>query len=258
MRARVKSCPETGRNRRPWREGGLTPSADPGGNPSDQCLQPVRVVRVEARGTRAVEIQHTDHRAIAEDRHDDFRGAGSVAGDVAGKGVDVRHKLRLARRRRGAAYTATQGDTDAGRLALKRPQHQLALHHAIKSRPVEVGQKLPEQRGDIGHVGNMVRLIARQRIGGGEQVGIERRLVGGIGGREVEHGADIGLVMGQGQRLNLDIGNLVLLARAELAEQQHEYIEIQPTAGDQYFAIDDHGDGRFCCNFSIADSVSHR
>src|SRR3546814_19118321 len=52
---------------------------------------------------RAVEVEHADQPAIRDDRHDEFAAAVGIAGDMAGKGEDVRHPLGFANPRRGAA-----------------------------------------------------------------------------------------------------------------------------------------------------------
>src|SRR3546814_1367634 len=61
-----------------------------------------------ARRDRAIQVQHGDDPAFDDRRHDDFRGAGGVAGDMAGKGVHILHQLRLAAGRRGAADALAQ------------------------------------------------------------------------------------------------------------------------------------------------------
>src|SRR3546814_9367641 len=53
---------------------------------------------------------------------------------MARKGVDVRDELRRPIRRGGAAHAAADRDPDARRLALKRPEHQLAFDPAIEAR----------------------------------------------------------------------------------------------------------------------------
>src|SRR3546814_11234170 len=83
---------------------------------------------------------------------------------MARKGVDVRDELRRPIRRGGAAHAAADRDPDARRLALKRPEHQLAFDQAIEARPVEIGQELPDHRGGVGHVGDGVGLARGDRI----------------------------------------------------------------------------------------------
>ena len=77
---------------------------------------------------------------------------------MTGKGVDIGDPLRFSCCRCGAAYAGSDGYPDTGRLALKRPQHQLVAHQAIETGPVEFRYILPDQRGDIGHIGDRIRL----------------------------------------------------------------------------------------------------
>ena len=86
----------------------------------------------------------------------------AVAGDVAGKGVDVVDPLDLPALRRGAAHALAERHADAGRAALERPEHQLAVDIAIEADPIDVGQCLPDQRRGIGHVGDSVGLAGDQ------------------------------------------------------------------------------------------------
>src|SRR3546814_6845602 len=70
---------------------------------------------------------------------------------MAGKGEDVVDALRRAQPRGGAAHPLVERDADARRLALKRPAHQFSAVEAVKARPVQIGDRLPDQRRDIRH-----------------------------------------------------------------------------------------------------------
>ena len=84
------------------------------------------------------------------------------------------------RRRRRAADALAERNADAGRPPLERPEHQLAADIAVEAGPVEVRQRLEEQGRDIGHVGDRVRLVRGQRVGGRvelpPELGLVRRL----------------------------------------------------------------------------------
>jgi hypothetical protein len=155
-------------------------SSDRLGQRGRQRLDPACVFLVEAGEGGAVEIDHRDHHAIALDRHDQLRCAGRVAGDVAGEGVDVAHQLRFAGGGSGAAHALAQWNADAGGLAGERPEHQRLADPAIEPGPVAIGQRHGQQRGDIGHIGHAIALAMDQPARGGDQIGIERGLVGGI------------------------------------------------------------------------------
>src|SRR3546814_5857621 len=82
-----------------------------------------------------------------DDRHHDFRTGCGIAGDMARKGPNIRNALRHALLSCCAADTFAKGNANAGRLALKRTKHQFIAHQPIEARPVEIGQKLPDQGG---------------------------------------------------------------------------------------------------------------
>jgi len=154
-------------------------SSDPRGEQRRKCFNPLGIILGEAGTGRAVEIDHCDHLVIAQDRNHEFAGAGGIAGDMAGKGVDIHHKLRGATFRRRAAYARTERYADAGRAAHERPEHQfigpagLRRSHPVEPRPVQIGQELRQERRDIRHVGDRIGLTIGQRIGRREQFAVE-------------------------------------------------------------------------------------
>jgi hypothetical protein len=169
--------------------GGLNARCDQGSESFDaRCI----FLR-EARWQRAIEINDCDHLARTQHRDDQLRTARRIAGNMAGKGVDIINKLRGATLRRCPAHALAKGDADAGWLADKWAKHQfrgcaiLGCGHTVKARPVEIWQKFPQERGNIRHIGNSVRLIAGQRIGRAEQLGVELAAIKRISGLKVEH-----------------------------------------------------------------------
>ena len=77
--------------------------------------------------------------------------------------MDIFHQYGLPSGRCRAAYPFAQGDLYAGGLALKGSQHQTALLHMVKTRPVDVLQRGKKQRGGVGKVGDKMRHTADQR-----------------------------------------------------------------------------------------------
>ncbi len=67
----------------------------------------------------------------------------------------------------------TDCNPDAGWRAAKRAENQLVLDQAIESGPVEIGHKLPDKRGDIGHIGNAIRLPSGQAVCRRQQICVE-------------------------------------------------------------------------------------
>ena len=82
---------------------------------------------------------------------------------MAGKFVDVRHDDRRAARGRGTAHALAPGNAYAGRLALKRAEHEFALSREVKPGPIQFGQTVIEQRGHVGRVCDEVGLAGDQR-----------------------------------------------------------------------------------------------
>ena len=100
--------------------------------------------------------------------------------------MDVFNALCLQRCRRSAANTFADGDADASGFALKRPEHQFAVDHPVESGPVEAGHMFPDKGGDIGHVGDSVRLTGRDRVDRRNQITIQVGL-GALGDIECVH-----------------------------------------------------------------------
>src|SRR3546814_18892416 len=72
-------------------------------DPRDQRFGARLVVGGEPAGMGAVEVEHADQPVRRDDRHDEFAAAGGIAGDMAGKGVDVLAPLARPPPHRGAA-----------------------------------------------------------------------------------------------------------------------------------------------------------
>jgi len=112
---------------------------------------------------------------------------------MAGEGVNVLNQLRFAHFRRRTTHTCANWDADTSGATDKWAQHQLirtvlAGADAIEARPVEIGNELPDQRRDIGHIGDRIGFLGCQRIRSIDQLaiafgGFER----GIGFEIVHH-----------------------------------------------------------------------
>ena len=79
--------------------------------------------------------------------------------------MDIGDELRRATLCCCAANTFAQGNANTGGASDKRAQHQLSIDHPVKTRPIEVGQEIPHQRSNIGHIGNSVCLAVNERCG---------------------------------------------------------------------------------------------
>ena len=113
---------------------------------------------------RTVEIQHADHLAFTNQRHDEFGAGRGIAGDMPGKIMDVRNPQRSALPHRRAADALPDRDPHTGGLSLERSQHQRIALEEIKAGPVEVGKRGKDQGRAIGGIGDHVA-FARQQAG---------------------------------------------------------------------------------------------
>ncbi len=71
----------------------------------DQRLAALPVRRVETGGARAVEIEHPNDFTILDQRHDQLRARIRIAGDMAGKRIDIRRPARLSPRAAAVPHT---------------------------------------------------------------------------------------------------------------------------------------------------------
>ena len=110
----------------------------------------------------AVDVEDRDELAVwAVDRHDDFRLGAAVAGDVAGKGVDVGDDLGLAGSGGRPAYAFAEGDAHAAHGALVWSHDELALFYDIETGPKVVGQGFAQDAVDGGHLGDNVGFVPK-------------------------------------------------------------------------------------------------
>ena len=142
-------------------------------------FEPQLVFSVEARGNRAVEVEHADQRAAAHQRHHQFRTRGRIAGDVAGERVHVGDPLRLARARGRAAHALVERDAHAGGQALEGADHQFGAVEEIEADPVQLRQRVVDQRREVGGVGDAVALAVQQGARLFDELGVLLRLAAG-------------------------------------------------------------------------------
>ena len=69
-----------------------------------QFLAAGAVGHVEPAENRTVEIEHAEHYAALDQRHDELRARQGIAGDMAREFVHIRRHDRLAARRSRAAH----------------------------------------------------------------------------------------------------------------------------------------------------------
>ena len=65
---------------------------------------------------------------------------------------------------RGTTAPLADGNPDAGRLALKRSQHQFSRTQDIEPCPIEVFETVHDQRRGICQIGDRIRLAGQQRV----------------------------------------------------------------------------------------------
>lgn len=159
---------------------------------SREFFDALRVLRTEARGGRAVEIDDRDHLSVSDHGHHQLGLARRIAGNMAGKGVDVVNALGLESLGRHSAHALANWDTDTGRATGKGAEDQflvarLAFTHAIKACPIEIGNKLRQKRGDVGHIRDGVTFAAGQSVRCINQLPIELWRIECVVRFEIEH-----------------------------------------------------------------------
>ena len=87
-----------------------------------------------------------------------------LAGDVTFELVDIVNELGFTLSNRSAAYPTPDRNTHAGRFALEGPEYQSIPLQQVETHPVDVGQLQCQQGGEIGQIGNEIRLPFQQRL----------------------------------------------------------------------------------------------
>src|SRR5262249_27454704 len=121
-------------------------------------LKSLSIIRVKPCEHRTIEVQNPNKARIFPERHHDFRVGSAVTSDVAGKFVHIRNNHRFALRGSRATHALAQLDAHTGRLTLKRTQHQLTVFQEVEPGPVQIRQRLKDQRREIRGVGNQIAL----------------------------------------------------------------------------------------------------
>ena len=113
--------------------------------------------------------------------------------------MHIAHELRFARGSGGTTHTLTDGDANAGRLALEGSEDQFrrrriarARADQIKTRPVQIGQRVINQRRCVGEIGGQIALTLEQAREAGGKFRVATCLVGEVEGgvyRFVRHQA---------------------------------------------------------------------
>ena len=91
------------------------------------------------RGFRIrVDVEHSDHHAITNERHNQLRTRRRTARDVSRKRFDVRNELRCLGARCSAANALREGNAQAAVRALIGPNHEhLGGSDAVEAGPIK-------------------------------------------------------------------------------------------------------------------------
>ena len=110
---------------------------------------------------------------------------------MAGEGTNILDQLGLRIARCLPANALPYRNTDTRRTPHEGAKNKLAFDDPIETRPVQIGEEIPQERRDIGHVGDRIGFSAGQGFGGINQLPIGFGL-GRIGiGSEIEHRRDV-------------------------------------------------------------------
>lgn len=115
------------------------------------------VLFIEAGKNRAVDIEDAEQTSVRkQNREDDLRIGGQIAGDMVAAAMNILHPLDGQRLCGGSADAVPDGDLRHRGLALKRAEDQLLVPVQVKSRPVDFRQEQHKQRGRVGKDGRLV------------------------------------------------------------------------------------------------------
>src|SRR6188768_561702 len=144
---------------------------------------------VETREARTVDIPHADQPFAVVQGHDNFGARGRIARNMTRKRVDVGDNLRLPHRRRRAAHALAERNAHARRLALERPDDELDAVVEIESGPVQIRQRVVDERREVRRVGDTVSLAMQQATRLFGEFVVKLGLVGSLDRCSVEHRA---------------------------------------------------------------------
>src|SRR6185437_4051149 len=151
-----------------------------------------RVLLGEAFLARAVEVEHAEQPAPGPGEHHRYHELAPrrrIAGDVPGERVHVRHDHRAALRGGRAAHALADRNPHARRLSLEGPEHELFTVQPVEAGPVELGQRVIQQRGEVGGIRKEIALALEERARHGQQLLVEGGPGKGMGDGGREHGA---------------------------------------------------------------------
>src|SRR5690348_16929168 len=151
-----------------------------------QRFQRARILFGEAPRAGAVEIEHAEDAPAADHGHHHLASRRTVARDVAGKRVHVRHHHAARLRRGRSADALAERNAHARGLALERTEHELLAAQPVEARPVEIGERMEDERREVRGIRGAVALALEKRARERAQLLVERGrgLLLGTGRRE--------------------------------------------------------------------------
>src|SRR5215469_16584615 len=105
--------------------------------------------------------------------YDELGTRDRVASDVAREIVNIGDTHSCCALRSAAADPRADRDPYAGGFALERAEYQLRALAKIKSGPIDIGQRVINERRGIRRIGDEVRFSGEQRIELTRQIAIE-------------------------------------------------------------------------------------
>ena len=148
----------------------------------EQCgdgFEPYLIFNVESPRNRTVEIEYADQRIVQHQRYDQLRTRCGIAGDVTGEVVDIGDALRLSATCGCAAHALVEWNAHAGGQALEGTDDQFGAIEKIETGPVQIRQRVIDQRGQIRCVGDAIVFASEQRPGLRGELGVLFRLAAG-------------------------------------------------------------------------------
>ena len=91
----------------------------------------------------AVNVQNTPDFSVYMDGKDDFGVGGTVTGNMAGKGMDIRHAHDSLLPDSYPAHPFSDLDPYTGCFSLKRSENKFSVRHFIKTGPIQIRKMFP-------------------------------------------------------------------------------------------------------------------
>ena len=140
-------------------------------------FEPTLVIGIKSRKLGTIDVEYPNQHVLLDQWDHDFRLRSRIASNVAGEGMHVLDALCLPRACRRTAHALVQRDAYASRQPLERADDELGAVEEVEPHPVEVRQRVIDQRREVGGIGDAVGFTVQQ----GTDLAGQRGILFGLG-----------------------------------------------------------------------------